>query len=293
MTTTRTTTAEAAAHPVIARLDAVAQRHDVAYRGRSVCWRRFGDGPPLVLLHGGHGSWMHWVRNIEALAAEHTVWVPDLPGFGDSDPVDADDRAPQRLELLVDATLATLDTLVGRQTPVDMAAFSFGGLVAAHVAAQRGQVRRLALIGSTGHGGRRRLRAPLVNWRLPERDAMLRALEHNLAALMLHEQHDVDDLAMAVHEASCRRTRFHSKELSQAEGLQQILAPLPQPMLFVWGEHDVTGVPEEIAVQLTERHSDREWCVIPGAGHWVQYERADEVNRMLATWFGRPNLPTD
>jgi pimeloyl-ACP methyl ester carboxylesterase len=40
---------------------------------------------PLVLLHGGSGSWMHWLRNIPALVdSGRWVLVPDLPGFGDS-----------------------------------------------------------------------------------------------------------------------------------------------------------------------------------------------------------------
>ena len=40
--------------------------------------------PPLVLLHGGSGSWTHWLRNINALVdAGRWVLVPDLPGFGD------------------------------------------------------------------------------------------------------------------------------------------------------------------------------------------------------------------
>jgi pimeloyl-ACP methyl ester carboxylesterase len=43
-----------------------------------------GAGRPLVLVHGGHGSWLHWVRNIEALSAKRTLWIPDLPGYGDS-----------------------------------------------------------------------------------------------------------------------------------------------------------------------------------------------------------------
>ena len=40
---------------------------------------------PLLLLHGGSGSWTHWLRNIDALVASgRRVLVPDLPGFGDS-----------------------------------------------------------------------------------------------------------------------------------------------------------------------------------------------------------------
>lgn len=54
----------AASHHDVARLEAGAERVDVAYLGRQVRWRRWGSGPALVLLHGGHGNWMHWVRNV-------------------------------------------------------------------------------------------------------------------------------------------------------------------------------------------------------------------------------------
>jgi 2-hydroxy-6-oxonona-2,4-dienedioate hydrolase len=43
-----------------------------------------GSGPPLVLIHGGHGSWTHWVANIEPLARRRHVIALDLPGFGAS-----------------------------------------------------------------------------------------------------------------------------------------------------------------------------------------------------------------
>ena len=33
----------------------------------------WGEGRPLVLLHGGTGSWMHWVRNVEDAVAA-TSW---------------------------------------------------------------------------------------------------------------------------------------------------------------------------------------------------------------------------
>src|SRR6185295_13460724 len=46
--------------------------------------RRHGSGPDLVLFHGGMGSWRHWTRNIDALAARFTVHVLDHPSYGDS-----------------------------------------------------------------------------------------------------------------------------------------------------------------------------------------------------------------
>jgi len=269
----------------IARLEAGGARHRVVHEGRTVCWRVFGHGRPLVLVHGGHGNWMHWIRNIAALAERHAVCVPDLPGFGDSDDVDADPHAPARLQRLVEATIGSLDTLLGRRAEVDLAGFSFGALVAAHIAVQR-PVRRLALLGPAGHGTRRRPREALVDWRLPDPAKRLAALRHNLMAHMLHDPACADALAMAVHEAACARTRFRSKALSHAAALQAVLQRFARPLLFVWGEHDVTGVPEELAPRLAEGHDEREWCLVPGAGHWVQYERDRDINRLLLHWFG-------
>jgi alpha-beta hydrolase superfamily lysophospholipase len=51
-------------------------------------WHAWGpdNAPTFVLLHGGSGSWTHWIRNIEPLVAEgYRVLAVDLPGFGDSE----------------------------------------------------------------------------------------------------------------------------------------------------------------------------------------------------------------
>src|SRR5215204_4479596 len=46
-----------------------------------------GDGPPLVLLHGGIecGGAM-WAPVLTQLAEQHRVVVPDIPGLGESAP---------------------------------------------------------------------------------------------------------------------------------------------------------------------------------------------------------------
>src|SRR5207249_8442783 len=69
---------------VVGRLDSHARRAVTPCPGGAMVWRTWGQGPPLVLLHGARGSWTHWLRNIPALAERFSVIVPDMPGFGDS-----------------------------------------------------------------------------------------------------------------------------------------------------------------------------------------------------------------
>jgi pimeloyl-ACP methyl ester carboxylesterase len=268
---------DAQAQAQIARLQAQAQRFDFEFEGRRVCWRRFGAGAPLVLIHGGHGSWLHWARNIEALAEQFTVWAPDLPGYGESD-----EAGPGGLADLLASTLSSLDALIGAEELIDLAGFSFGALVAAHIAARRGRVRRLVLLGPGGHGGPRRPQGELRNWRLASNEAALRAcMHHNLAAHMLHDAANIDALALQVHTDACRRTRFRSKDISRAGGLGPALDQHAGGVLLVWGEHDVTAHPEALAPALTAGHPKRHAHIVPGAGHWVQYEAAEPINRLL------------
>ena len=68
---------------IVAAVEAKAKRIDTPYDGGSIAWRSFGDGPPLVLLHGGFGGWGHWLRNVGPLSRKYRVLAPDMPGFGD------------------------------------------------------------------------------------------------------------------------------------------------------------------------------------------------------------------
>lgn len=257
------------------------RRHDLPFGGGHVTWRCLGEGPPLVLLHGGHGCWAHWIRNIDALSQLFRVCVPDLPGYGDS----SSPESPT-LAALLDVTQQTLDTLIGSETPIALAGFSFGGLVAARLAAQRGAVSALALLGPAGHGGPRRPRGDLQSWREAQasNDANLlrRVMLHNLNLHMLASA--ADDQALDIHTQACLRTRFHSKRISRAGGLADSLRLLSCPVLLVWGEHDVTATPQKLAPLLAASCRQAQTEVMANAGHWVQYEAADSVNALLAGW---------
>ncbi|MBL8337289.1 MAG: alpha/beta hydrolase [Rhodoferax sp.] len=271
-----------------ARIAALAQQgsvHRVTLPGAEVTWRRFGSGPPLVLVHGGHGSWLHWARSIPVLARHCTLWVPDLPGYGAS-PV-----APPvgDLAALVQATATTLDHLVGAGTPVRLAGFSFGGLVATQLAALRGGVTQLALLGSAGHGTPRRPRGKLLDWKEQARSgdsaALADVMRHNLGVHMLHAQGDaIDPLALEIHTRSCLATRFRSRHLSLGARIGPTLETLPARLWLAYGEHDVTASPALAVDALAAAHPDRQARIIGGAGHWVQYEQADLVHTLLLDW---------
>jgi len=275
---------DAEAGRVIARLEVLATRHCVSHEGTTVCWRRFGRGRPLVLLHGGHGNWLHWVRNIEGLSRHRSLWVADLPGSGDSGDL-SPDAGGDPLDQIARVLQGSLAQLLDPQERVDVAGFSFGALVAARLATRWARVRRLALLGTAGHGGTRRLAEELRHWRLPDPAQRRAALRHNLHLLMLHAPEPGDALALAVHAAACESNRFRSKPLSRAALLPPLLQRIERPVLFAWGEHDVTGVPHEIAPLLLQGRADREWAVVPGAGHWMQYEAAAATHALLDRWF--------
>lgn len=258
-----------------------AEIHRVPFDGGQVTWRRFGSGDPLVLLHGGHGRWTHWVLNIRELSNHFTLWIPDLPGYGDSDkPVE------ETLESLVDATFQTLSSLIPSELTLQIIAFSFGSLVAVPLAVRRGSVSRIALLGPAGHGSIRRPSGELHQWRdLPQgSQAWYSTMRHNLMTHMIHHDENGDALALEVHSDACVRTRFHSKHLSRAGRLPELLSKYQGPLLLMWGEHDVTADPERAAYLLAKDRFECEVVHVANVGHWVQYEAAPQVNERVLAW---------
>jgi 2-hydroxy-6-oxonona-2,4-dienedioate hydrolase len=275
------------ARDTIARLDASAEQHSIPFdTGRAMRWRVFGKGEPLVLIHGGHGSWLHWVRNIEALAADHRVLVPDLPGFGDSD-----DLAPgSGMQALVEAFITSLDALLGGRRAIGLAAFSFGAAAAARIAVQRGAVRRLALLGAARTRTPHRPRAALIRWRKADRAEQDAAFRHNLLAHMLYDARNADALAFEVYVRAIRATRFRHRGTTGSVPLSETLSPYAEPVLLIWGEHDVTATPDLAAESLLRDKPNRHYRLLADGGHWIQFERAAAVNAELLRWFGSDDI---
>ncbi|MEO8202449.1 MAG: alpha/beta fold hydrolase [Betaproteobacteria bacterium] len=235
----------------------------------------------MVLLHGGTGSWTHWIRNVPALARTHTVWVPDLPGFGDS-------ASPPRgadVAMLAGIVARGLAQLAGVEK-VMLVGFSFGALVAGHLAASHpGQVQHLVLVGAGGLGLRDGKKLPLVAWRHLKTEAeRMEAHRHNLANLMLWDASRIDPLALHIQSSNAARSRINSGPFSRGDVLVEPLARIRCPVRGLWGRHDATAGARlgEIETILRRADSSASVQVIEAAGHWVPYEQREAVNAALA-----------
>ena len=254
--------------------------------GGELVVREWGEGPAVVLLHGGFGSWLHWVRNIAALASARRVLAVDLPGLGDSAAI-PDPVTPEAIGTVVTDGLG--QCLDGAPA-VDLVGFSFGGLIAGQVAARLGaRVRTLTLVGASGLGLRRQ-RYELMPRTPRMDDAALRAAQaHNVRTLMLHDPASLDELALAVQAHNDERARLKSRRMSLGDSLRQILPCVQARLNGVWGEQDITAVPwiEERRALLESLHPELDFRILRGAGHWVQYEASEAFNRLLPQLLAR------
>ena len=266
-------------------LEAAAQRHETPCGTGRLVWRVWnaGGATPTLLLHGGSGSWRHWVKQIGWLAETRAVIVPDLPGLGESD----DPPDPQDPATIADVLLAGFHADVR-----DVVGFSFGASVAGHVAARLApRLRSVTLLGA-GALGTPRAPVTLEKVRDKEGEARVAAHRRNLAALMFADPAKIDAMALEIQEANSLGARLKSRRFAPGAALRDALALTEGVQVnAIWGDRDAVAMrdlPNRIAA-LRGARPDARIAVIPDAGHWVAYEAAPQVDDLLREWL--PVIP--
>lgn len=272
--------------------DPVADKPDHAFETthHGIAVRRGGAGEPLVLLHGGAGSWAHWMPVLRRLGAGFTTLAFDLPGYGDSAAPPDGISDDGYLDLVADA----IDALVGAD-PVHIAAFSFGATIAAEMAARR-PVQALSMTGAAGFGkpegrgftldSRRKMTARLGR---PPNDAEFREMQaDNLAKLMIHDRDKVTDWAIAMQADNVARTRFDSRRISWADRTVPALARTTCPVMMVYGVHDTAAVPSvgDRFARVRAVRPDVEAVTIDDCGHWAMFEAPETTAHHLLRFHG-------
>ncbi|MBI3916414.1 MAG: alpha/beta hydrolase [Betaproteobacteria bacterium] len=265
---------------MVRRLDAEARRTESPCGDGSMVWRSWGDGPAVVLLHGGVGSWQHWVRTVPAFSRTHRVLAPDLPGLGES----ADPPAPPDMTTISAIVAAGIDGLLGRRASYDLVGFSFGASVGGHVALLHAErVRSLTLLGA---GGLVRPRTPMALERVRDKtgEALMQAHRTNLQRIMIADPARIDALAIAIQDWNVRHSRLDSPALIGKRPLALSLPQLRVPVNAIWGERDQIAyyTLEDRIAALRVLRPEVEPRIIPSTGHWAAYEAPDAFNATLA-----------
>ncbi|EJN61090.1 alpha/beta fold hydrolase [Halogranum rubrum] len=261
--------------------------HDVFYHVA-------GDGPPVVLLHGGgwDSAALSWRETMPTLAETHTVYAPDLPGYGDSDPPEGTPSVDSYGAFVV----GFLDAL-----GIDTAALvgvSLGGSVALDVALTRPErVSRLVLVDSYGLG-REVPGGPLSTLflripRIPEAVERVLARHSRLVALSLRgvvhpanlTPELVDEVLAVAREHDGRAWRaFQRSEVGFGGVRTNYVDRLPDlsvPTLLIHGEAD-SLIPVEWSVRAGTLIPDAEVRILPHCGHWPPREVPETVTRFVA-----------
>ena len=253
---------------------------------REMVWRRWGKGTPVVLAHGGSGSWTHWIKTIPALKERCEVWAVDMPGLGDS----AMPPPPQTPAGCGQWLALGLKALIPKERRPHLVAFSFGAHVSSfallhladHVASFT--ITGCAALGLPQGPGREYPRE-MEGMTEAERMAVHRGL---LEILMFKDAGRIDPLAIWLQSENIRKARFRSRPFARSDEIRRNLPEITVPLNAIWGGNDQTAWPSVEARYdiLREFHPELRTVTVPDAGHWVMYEQPAAYNAALIATLG-------
>ena len=111
-------------------------------------YETYGDGPPLLLLHGFTGSAVSWQGVIERLSPHFSITAVDLPGHGQT--VAPDDPSRYRMEHVARDLAALIRQKLS--PPVNVLGYSMGGRLALFLALEYPQLIRSLILESASPG---------------------------------------------------------------------------------------------------------------------------------------------
>jgi len=243
--------------------------------GRSVYVRRIGEGPRLMILHGGPGLDHHLLLPLAVpLSRWYEVWLPDLPGHGLSH------EEWRRLPGLKQMCNEFGKWLAGLETPPEfLCGHSLGAWLAREMVRKGKIAPRATVLISPPAGGRTastssvRLRANAAsdfrrNGLSSEDDTLTRQellcfLEQETAGSL------DDDLTEAVFLTRLRSPLEYTSLVQQLH--RTLLKPTPPcdagPVLVICGDSDGTTPPRQ-AEEVAGATRNSRLVILKGAGHF-------------------------
>ncbi|MBL7487657.1 alpha/beta fold hydrolase [Frankia sp. AgB1.9] len=252
------------------------------------------------MLHGGGpgaSGVANYHQNLPALSRRFRVLLPDQPGFGGSyRPTEADLEDRSVTTIAVDALFQALDALGVER--FHLLGNSLGGAAAIAMAQTRpDSVAGLVLMAPGGgwlpfgptptEGQKEMFRYYNGGGPSPRKMAAF------IRTMVFDHRQFGDDVVQARYEASLDESHvafYHRYNASFArrhgmDPLWRDLDRIKAPTLLLWGRDDRT-ITLDGAQLMLRQISDVQLHVFGNCGHWVQLERQQEFERLVADFLG-------
>ncbi|MXW26337.1 MAG: alpha/beta hydrolase [Dehalococcoidia bacterium] len=258
-----------------------------------------GEGEPVVLLHGFPEFWYSWRKQLPALAPHYRVVAPDLRGYHETEA-----RPPYDTGTLQGDVLGLIEAL--GEEGAHIVGHDWGGAIAWQLAMNHPEsVRSLAILNIPHPAlfvkGLRSFEQLRRSWYmfffqlpwLPEQyvarnryrqlaQAIFRGIppgeERSKDVAFYRESWETHGLSGGIN---WYRALFRSP--------RRLPDPVPTvtaPTTMIWGEEDVAlGKELTVGTERYVRHLDLHY--LPGVGHFVQQEAAEQVNELLLAHLAR------
>jgi pimeloyl-ACP methyl ester carboxylesterase len=262
---------------------------ELGWRQRHVRWTRGGSGPPVVMCHGTPWSSWLWAPIAEALSAEYTTYLWDMPGYGESSKdaghrVSLDGQGELLHDLLEHWELDAPHVI----------AHNYGGAVALRAQLLHGsRFASLALVDVVALGPWGSDFFRLVRDH-PEVFAALPAAIHEgvVRAYIAGASHtgvtgDQADMLVRPWLGEDGQAAFYRQiaEADQAytDEIEPLYPSLDLPVLVVWGSED-TWIPPDRAYRLASVIPGAQLRVVEDAGHLIQLDQPVALENILRGW---------
>ena len=251
---------------------------EIEVEGLNIAYRRAGDGPPLVLLHGGPLDSREWRRQLEELSDEFTLVAWDMPGCGQSQDPPAWFRTRDYANCL-----AAFIEAVGLERP-HVLGLSFGSGLALELYRWHPAIPRTLLLASAYAGWAGSLPAEVAEQR---KQQMLRRIDlppdqwaREWIPTLLTESAPTE----VVDEVVAILSDFHpagQRALLDAgfaeHDLRDVLPRIAVPTLLLYGDQDLRS-PLNVAEEMHAKITGSRLVVMPGVGHMSDVEAPERFN---------------
>ncbi|MBD8080041.1 alpha/beta fold hydrolase [Cellulosimicrobium arenosum] len=261
----------------------------LAWRGRSIAWDRLGQGPALVLLHGTPWSSALWRPIAEALSSRFTVYLWDMPGYGESSKA-----AEHEVDL---GTQGELFAHLLREWELDrphVVAHDVGGAVALRARLLHGaRYASLCLVDVVAISP---WGSPFFTLVAQHADvfaqlppAVHRGAVEAYVGGAAHRPIDAAALAMLVTPwtGTEGQAAFY-RQIAQADErftdeVEPAYGSIDEPVHVVWGAQDA-WIPVDRAHRLHAAIPHSTLAILPDAGHLVQLDAPEALTAELTRW---------